>query len=516
MQNTSPQVLIVGAGPTGLNLALSLARRKVPFRLIDQAAGPGEQSRAVVVHARTLEFYRQYGFAGEVLAEGIPIAHAAIREVRGQDRRSAMTLNFEDMGHHQSPFSTPLGYPQDYHEKLLLRQLEAAGGKVEWNTRLLSFAQREDRVEAELQFAGDRTAKESFAYICGCDGSHSAVRRQLDIGFPGGTYSQLYYVADVRIEGTMESELDVCLGRHTFSLRLPIRRSGDQRLIGLVPEGIPERPGITFEDIRADVEPLAGVHVTHVNWFSTYRVHHRVANHFREGRAFLLGDAGHLHSPAGGQGMNTGIGDAVNLGWKLSQVLQGRAHTSLLDSYEPERIQFAHTLVRTTDEAFKMMNSGGLLGELGRRIAIPGLIYATSRLDAPKHAFFRAVSQLQIEYESSPISDGRAGHIKGGDRLPWVDDGADNFAPLASLDWQAHVYGSATEELLALCEQSALPLHQFAWNENCEQASLERDALYLVRPDGYIGLASMPRGACDELKKYLAQHGISMRQSAVA
>ena len=178
----------------------------------------------------------------------------------------------------------------------------------------------------------------------------------------------------------------VNMGEHILCLMLPVRSTGMQRLIGLVPPDLSHRHDLTFEDIRAPVERLAGVRVTEVNWFSAYRVHHRVADRFQVGRAFLLGDAGHIHSPAGGQGMNTGIGDAVNLGWKLAQVVQGRAPAALLESYEAERIGFARRLVATTDRVFAPMVHGGVRGALMRRVLAPLVLGGRDpvRADAPR------------------------------------------------------------------------------------------------------------------------------------
>src|SRR5262249_53085675 len=158
------------------------------------------------------------------------------------------------------------------------------------------------------------------------------------------------------------------------------------------------------------------ISVTDVNWFSTYRVHHRVAERFRVGRALLLGDAAHIHSPAGGQGMNTGIGDAINLGWKLAQVLQGRAAPALLDSYEPERIGFARTLVSTTDRAFRPMVAEGIKGEFTRRVLAPLFMTIATRFALSRHAIFRIISQTRIHYAGSRLSEGKAGEVEGGDR----------------------------------------------------------------------------------------------------
>ena len=505
---TTVPVLIVGAGPTGLNLALSLARRGVPFRFIDQKEGSGEHSRAMVVQARTLEFYRQYGFADEVVEAGVKVEAAHVREGRENgESHELVSFRFTDFGEHLTPFAFPLAYPQDDHERLLVRKLEEAGGRVEWKTKLNSFTQDEHGVEAKIVGPDSVGATVSASYICGCDGGHSVVREQLGIGFSGGTYPQLYYVADVKLEQGFERDFVVYLGSKRFDLLTPVRSRGVQRLIGVVPEDLNGREDLTFEDIRSRVEPFINVTISEVNWFSTYKVHHRVADHFQQGRSFILGDAGHVHSPTGGQGMNTGIGDAINLGWKLAQVVQGRADQSLLDSYETERIKFARSLVRTTDEAFNVIIAAGPLGSLGRRYLIPGVIALASRFKAGQRAFFKAVSQTEIEYEDSAISDGSRGELRGGDRLPWIDDGTDNFAPLSSLDWQAHVYGTADHSLQTTCSNLQLPLHTFAWTAAAEKADFKKDVALLIRPDGYIALV-LPQtdstnrllSFCDEFK----------------
>src|SRR5436190_16934619 len=223
-----------------------------------------------------------------------------------------------------------------------------------------------------------------------------------------------------------------------------------------------------------------------------YRVHHGVADRFRKGRAFLLGDAGHIHSPVGGQGMNTGIGDAVNLAWKLADVVHGRADGSLLDSYEPERIAFARRLVATTDQAFTGVTSDGPIARRVRLNVVPAVIPVLFTLAPVRRFMFRTISQTAVNYRGSSLSEGRAGSVRGGDRLPWVpaasNDG-DNFTPLTSLDWQAHVYGAASSELRATCTERSLPLHIFPWRPETDRAGLRRDAVYLVRPDGYVGLA---------------------------
>lgn len=483
-------VLIAGAGPTGLNLALQLARRKVPFRIISENEGPSEHSRAMVVQARTLEFYDQLGFAADIVQHGVKVEAAHLLESalgRAQASHEIATLNFADMGQGLSPYPFALAYPQDEHERFLTDQLHADGAAVEWNSRLAGFSEEREGIRATISRSG-QTEEIRAAYICGCDGAHSRVRETLRVGFPGGTYEQLFYVADVKLASGFDRDLYIYLAGHILTLMFPVRSSGMQRLIGLVPVELSERDNLTFEDLRSQIEPLLNLKVSDVNWFATYRVHHRVAAHFRVGRAFLLGDAAHIHSPAGGQGMNTGIGDAVNLGWKLAQVIEDRAGDALLDSYEAERIGFARTLVSTTDRAFTPLVAEGWGGEIARRVLAPIFFTAATGSALGRHALFRLLSQTRIHYPDSPLSEGKAGEVAGGDRLPWLPD-QNNFAPLRSLDWQVHVYGVIHPRFASECRALGLATQVFPWSESTNDAGMERDGAYLIRPDGHVAVA---------------------------
>jgi 2-polyprenyl-6-methoxyphenol hydroxylase-like FAD-dependent oxidoreductase len=494
-------VLIAGAGPTGLVLALSLARRGIHFRLIDQESGPGEQSRAMVVHARTLELYRQFGFGDEVVEQGVKAGAAHIR-IQG---RHIMSVNFADMGGHISPYPFALAYPQDDHERFLITKLQAAGVRVEWNTKLAALEKRSERPVATL-LRNNRSEEVEAAYLCGCDGAHSQVRTSLGLEFGGGTYEQLFFVADVNIDSGLQRDITINLDKHVLTLLFPVRSNGMQRLIGLVPPELSNREDLEFEDVRRPIESQLDIRVTGLNWFSRYQVHHRIAERFRQGRCFLLGDAGHIHSPAGGQGMNTGIGDAMNLGWKLAQVLQQRASESLLDSYEPERISFAQQLVSSTDRAFTAMVGEDLRGELTRQLVAPLVFFAGTRF--LPHVLFRRISQVQIQYRDSPLSEGKAGKIVGGDRLPWTGPEIDNYAPLRSLDWQVHVYGTPANAIRETCDLLQLPLKTFAWASAMRNAGFARDAIYFVRPDGYVALAADQSQAAETIKAFVSQHGI--------
>jgi 2-polyprenyl-6-methoxyphenol hydroxylase-like FAD-dependent oxidoreductase len=498
-------VLIIGAGPTGLVLALWLTKLGVRVRIIDKTEGPGTTSRALAVQARTLEFYSQVGLADAVVDHGRRVI-AANLWVAGKKAARGV---FGDMGAGLSPFPFALIYPQDEHERLLIAQLSRAGVEVERRTELLRFENSNDRVRAHLKRADGELETCEAAYIAGCDGAHSTVRETLGIGFPGGTYAHLFYVADVQASGAvMDGELHVGLDATDFLAVFPLKGEGRARLVGtLRDEGEDQHDKLSWDDVSQRVIEWMHITVARVNWFSTYRVHHRVANHFREGRAFLLGDAAHIHSPVGGQGMNTGIGDAVNLAWKLAAVLHGRASLSLLDSYEPERVVFARRLVATTDQAFTGVTSSGPIARLLRLHVVPALFPVLFALKAVRRFMFRTVSQTVVNYRGSRLSEGVAGRIHGGDRLPWIKTDksgrhADNFAPLRSLDWQVHVYGELTSEIRMACEARKMPVHIFPWCTEAAQAGLRHNAIYLVRPDGYVALAE-PDGRGAAVGPYL-------------
>lgn len=507
MTMSKTKILIAGAGPTGLTLALWLTRLGVPVRIFDKAAAPGETSRALAVQARTLEFHRQIGVVDDVLAAGVKLERLTIHTPAGVAAR----LPLSDFGRGISPYSFAFALPQDIHERVLITHLERAGVEVERNTELVAFQDKGHAVIATLSKDGE-TETVVTSYLAGCDGAHSTVRHGLNIGFPGGAYEQSFYVADVKGRGDItRNGMDTTISTYGFAIVMPVRQSGSIRLIGIVPKAHEADDKISFEAIRADVERDTGVTVDEVNWFSTYRVHHRVAESFRVGRVFLVGDAGHIHSPAGGQGMNTGMGDAVNLAWKLGAVVQGRADARLLDSYEPERIAFAHKLIESTDTVFRFVTSRSKAIGLFRRYLMPKILNIALHTSFGSRRFFGLISQAAIEYRASPISSGTAGKVSGGDRVPYVPAAnGDNFEPLRSLDWQVHVYGEVNAEFRAMLASTGIPVHAFAWSETAAKAGLQKDAAYLVRPDGHVALASPVQEAAG-FQRYLAGLAIKPR-----
>jgi 2-polyprenyl-6-methoxyphenol hydroxylase-like FAD-dependent oxidoreductase len=359
---------------------------------------------------------------------------------------------------------------------------------------LLTYTQDNDGVTARIAHPDGAEESCRARYLIGCDGARSRVRELLDAGFPGGTYSHLFYVADVQAGGpVMNGELSGSLDADDFLAVFPMKGDGRGRFIGAVrPESVEPGKALSWGDVSAHILETMRIRVDRVNWFSTYHVHHRVADRWRDRRVFIVGDAAHIHSPVGGQGMNTGIGDAVNLGWKLAEVLKGQTGPELLETYQSERIGFARRLVRTTDQIFVLATSPGPIARFMRMSVLPPLLPRLMSLRAVQRFVFRTISQTAIHYRRSRLSSGAAGRLRGGDRLPWVTldadprGFADNFAPLVSRDWQLHVYGAAAPA------RTEVPAFAFAWNPTMNGAGLVRGAHYLIRPDGYVARITSP------------------------
>ena len=515
------EVLIAGAGPTGLNLALWLTRLGIRVRIIDKNPYPAAHSRALAVQARTLEFYSQLGFAHELVEAG---HHVAAVNLWVSGRRVAHAP-FGDLGRGLSPYPFALVYPQDEHEPLLIRHLAELGVTVERPTELLSFTEPANTnapILAVLRLADGTEQTCRCTFLAGCDGARSVVRQSLNIGFPGGQYTHLFYVADVTASGPVaDGELHVALDDNDFLAIFPIDNSGRIRIVGTIRDELADQAAaqndeLSWSDVSNRILNWIKVDIQNVNWFSTYRVHHRVAEHFRSGRVFLLGDAAHVHSPVGGQGMNTGIGDAVNLSWKLASILRSRAPVSLLDTFESERIAFARRLVSTTDQAFTAVTSDGELARLVRLQIAPRLLPALLSSQRVRPFLFRTVSQIGVNYRTSNLSQGRTGKLHAGDRLPWLQfpndpksPGPDNFAPLSSLAWQVHIYSTWTcPDIGRLSRQRKFAFHVFLWRPDLAHSGIVENAVYLIRPDGYIAFADAGAKA-RTLAAYLDAQGLT-------
>ena len=286
----------------------------------------------MAVQARTLEIYAKLGVANEAVALGAP-ANGANVWVHGR-RRARIPL--QEIGEGVSPFPYVLMLGQSDNERILGAHLRRWNMEVQWNTELVSLEQLSDHVRVSLHGADGQARVVTALYVAGCDGGRSAVRQLNGIGFPGAPYDHVFFVADTEATGPMvPNELNAYLFRDGFNLFFPMRANNGWRVIGVLPEELRDRPRLSFDDLRSWLREETGqalsFHACH--WFSTYRIQHRCTEKFRDRRCFLLGDAEHVHSPMGGQGMNTGLQDAYNLAWKLALVVKQRAGDALLDTY---------------------------------------------------------------------------------------------------------------------------------------------------------------------------------------
>jgi 2-polyprenyl-6-methoxyphenol hydroxylase-like FAD-dependent oxidoreductase len=506
------EVLIVGAGPTGLMLANQLARRGVLPLLIDRHAEPARETRALGVQARSMEIYAQLG----ILERALELGHKGTgANIWARGRRSAR-VPIGETGTGTTPYPYIFILGQDDNERIMGERLRALGGAIEWRTELLKLDQQPDRVVATLKQPDGSTREVSAAWVAGCDGAHSAVRELNGIGFPGAPYEHVFFVADVLAEGPMvPGELNVFLWRLRFHAFFPMRGENHWRIVGILPDALSGKKEVTFDDVLPYLrsEWSTDIVVKSCTWFSTYRIHHRAAARFRDRRCFLLGDAAHIHSPVGAQGMNTGLQDSYNLGWKLALVVQGRATASLLDSYEEERLPVAQRLLETTDRAFRIVVSDSWLAELARTHLVARIAALVLRFPSARRFAFRTVSQIGIHYRSSSLSRTLEGipedAPRAGDRFPWLHlrfeaGGAveDSFRKLGDLHFHLLAFGQHAPALPGI-ESHEIP----AGAENdaeLKRAEIPTPSFYLIRPDGHIGLCGM-RLEAGQIERYLLE-----------
>jgi 2-polyprenyl-6-methoxyphenol hydroxylase-like FAD-dependent oxidoreductase len=510
-------VLIVGAGPTGLMLANQLVRRGVRVLIVDRNPGPSVHTKALAVHARSLEIYSHLGIAGHALDLG-RLAVAANLWVKG---RRAARVPLGDIGRDLSPYPFLLILGQDDNERLLNEALRERGVDVSWNTELTGLEQRAEEVSASLRQPDGSKRALTARWVAGCDGPHSAVRNLCGIAFPGAPYEQVFFVADTTVTGPMApAELNVYLERSGFHVFFPMRGPDHWRVVGILPRDLHDRDDLEFSAVAPSVREQvgAGLMFRECRWFSTYRIHHRRAEQFRDQRCFLLGDAAHIHSPVGGQGMNTGLQDAYNLAWKLALVIEGQAGEALLDSYEAERIPVAERLLKTTDRAFSFIVSSQWLGGVFRVRMLARIVACAMRIGRIRKLVFRTISQIGIRYRGSPLSETLAGlpddAPRAGDRFPWLRlkfspdaPAEDLFARLDDTRFNLIVIGQPSLSAGAFERSGRLVTHRVpddpANDKELARARIPKPSFYLLRPDGHIGLAGTRFDAA-LLMRYLA------------
>ena len=526
-------VLVVGAGPTGLALAAQLEALGATVRIVDRQLDRVHESRALVVLPRTLEVLRGVGVSEKLVERGKDAVQLQMHFGEKLVRAPLFDIGLEDTAY---PFL--LFISQAETEAVLNEHLAARGVHVERGVELVALAAEEQRVACTLRHRDGTTEQLRVGYLAGCDGARSSVRRLAGIRFEGGSYPQTFALADLEVDGALERDAaHVFVGAPGMLFFFPLGQPASWRMGGMLPAGSgatgrEELSAPSLAELQAIADPFTGgtLRLRDPVWRTYFRLHHRQAVRYRAGRVFLAGDAAHVHSPAGAQGMNTGIQDAWNLGWKLALVDRGVADEALLDSYQPERWPIGRLVLRVTDRATAIATADRPVVRMIRTQMAPPLVPIVLRLSRLRAFGFRTLSQLRINYRGSPaVDEGEPALRRGprpGERLPdtrivedarerWLHDAVATptyqlllFGPPAGWDddqlarLSGRYAGVLTVHRLAR-EATAGALHDVR-GETFARLGIEQAAHYLVRPDGYIAYRS---GATDlgGLERYLAR-----------
>jgi 2-polyprenyl-6-methoxyphenol hydroxylase-like FAD-dependent oxidoreductase len=386
-------VLVVGAGPTGLTMAAELVLHGVQCRIIDKAAAASDKSKALAIHARTLEVLESLGIADQLIAQGHKL-HGMRIFIEG---KPAVHARLDRIA---SRYPFVLALAQNETERILEQHLASIGVRVERETELTGLGQDGGGVSATLRRA-DGEERITTPYLIGCDGAHSTVRHVLGLRFEGAAYEELFVLADVHIAWQLaDDEARIYVNPEGMAAYFPMG-GGRYRLIAELPQSTAIAPEPSLAEVQALVDRFGppGTVLSEPHWLATFRIHRRKVANYRSGRVFVAGDAAHIHSPAGGQGMNTGIQDAHNLAWKLALVVKGTAAPALLDSYQAERHPVAEQVLRTTDAMTRVISLRNPLARAVRDFVIP---VAASQSFVQKR-FMRDLAELSVNYRRSPI-----------------------------------------------------------------------------------------------------------------
>ena len=457
-------VLIVGAGPVGLFLANECARRGLQSRIIEEHSTQSEHSKALAIFPRTLEIFDMAGVVDPFLELANRVTLVAVM-TRDQ------TLARMQFAPKESPYAFVGMVPQDVTERLLLEALRRKGGDVEYETKFVSAEQGEEVVTVVLERKGE-PLKLRARFVVGCDGAHSAVRHQLNLPFEGAEYRDSFMLADLETNDALaDNELQLCPSESGPVAIFPMS-STRRRIIAVVDRVEDEVPSLDLvRKILAQRAP-SSIEARGLNWSTYFRIHHRHAARLRDRRVFIAGDAAHIHSPFGGQGMNTGLHDVWNLCWKLDLFLRGHGNELLLDSYSAERLPVIKSVIDATDFLTRALGTPNKIAQALRDAVIP----MVSRLAPFQHAFVKRLSELGVAYHGSPIVEGPGSRyfddsLRGGDGirsrfLLFLDEGAD-------------VPTQTAAERLRATFTNVLEVRLQSHHE-----------IVLVRPDGYIAFSA--------------------------
>jgi 2-polyprenyl-6-methoxyphenol hydroxylase-like FAD-dependent oxidoreductase len=527
-------VLIVGAGPTGLTLAAQVNALGASVRIVDRQLDLVHESRALAVQPRTLEVLRALGISDKLVERG----NDAV-QLRLHFGERVVPIRLFDVGLEDTAYPFLLFVSQAETEAVLNEHLAERGIEVERGVELVSFSTGEQRIACTLRHRDGSTEQVRARYLVGCDGAHSSVRQGAGIPFEGGRYPHTFALGDLEVDGDLERDTaHAFIGAAGMLFFFPLGRPAPWRMLGIrLPvaganehEQEPAEPSLADLQAIADAFTCSRLRLRDPVWLTYFRLHHRHATRYRAGRVFLAGDAAHVHSPAGAQGMNTGIQDAWNLGWKLALVDRGVADPALLDTYEAERRPVGRLVLRFTDRATRIATSRRPFVRLMRTQVAPRFAPLALRSKRGRALVYRTLSQLAIRYRHSPaVEEGQPtprGGPKAGDRLPDARIVRDELASwlqaaLATPTYHLLLCGSPLDwdgnQVAALRDRYAGPVafHRLAREaapgvlhdvdgQAFARLGIERAAHYLVRPDGYIGYRS---GGTDlnGLERYLAR-----------
>ena len=499
-----PTALVAGAGPVGLTMAAELARRGISCRIVDKAGARTELSKALVVWPRTLELLRLAGSADAFLEAGRKITSARLY---AGSRRLA-TLGFESIA---TPYPFALFVPQSETERLLEERLARLGVKVERNLELTGFTSGADGVTAKLRRADGKTESVNADYLLGCDGAHSIVRHKLGLAFDGVSEQGVWMLGDVKLRNHPDPGELLLFWHGEGVLAIFPMREGRYRIIADWGKAAPppsENVTATLGHIQRflDRRGPAGMVAFDPAWLAFFRINERKVKDYRKGRVFLLGDAAHIHSPAGGQGMNTGMQDAFNLGWKLALVAKGKASETLLDSYASERGDVGAMVLRNATRLTHVATIRNMPGQAARNVAA----WLLMKLPKFRRAFTASMTELAIGYPKSALSRGTRGAPKGGlapgDRAPdseLVLLGGGRTRLFDALDPGGFTFLSAGADETAgrILAQRFKPLVKYL---PCLPGGDYVNGFYLIRPDGYLGLIAR-NGAYADVEAYLEE-----------
>jgi 2-polyprenyl-6-methoxyphenol hydroxylase-like FAD-dependent oxidoreductase len=505
-------ILVVGAGPVGLTMACELARNGVKCRIIDKMAAPSTTSRALAIFPRTLELFQIMGVVDPVLEAGHQLNGIIVHNRRGEIGH----IGFNSI---PSRYRFAISLPQSETEGLLIEHLANFGIEVERQKELVDLAQSADAVQTVIRDYAGRDEESSSGWLTGCDGAHSSVRHLLEIPFEGAAYSETFLLSDVRIDGHQDRvHVHLFLTGEGLVGIIPFRGGGCRVIVNTPEEAQTEALGDPcLEEIQTIVDrrTKCGIRLTDPVWLSRFRISHRKIPNFRSGRVFLAGDSAHIHSPAGGQGMNTGIQDAVNLAWKLALVIRQKSPDSLLDSYSEERGPVARMVLSLTDRLTRVATVQGTLGQQLRNTLIPIL----TGIHTVEDRIADTMAEVGIHYRRSSIVVGKTGHtLHAGDRAPdfefQPETSGDSFRLFDLFRKPSHhllLFAGADKEvawrmsdlgreidqkfkglvdafLVIRSAHTDSPNVLIDWDSGAHALyEAEPGAIILVRPDGYIG-----------------------------